>query len=71
MPVPPLRYGNRFFVAEEGEPEALQQSVGAIVFCLDRPEGCVRVPGLPDELYFLTLGASIAGTCILRCLNSR
>lgn len=29
--------------------------------CLGRPNGCVVVPGLPEEQYYFTLITSIAG----------
>ncbi|KAH7289406.1 hypothetical protein KP509_30G000100 [Ceratopteris richardii] len=58
------RYGNKFFVEQEGEGEALVSTVGAIRECLHRPEGCKNVPGLTSDLYFLTLATSIAGGCV-------
>ncbi|CAI5471269.1 unnamed protein product [Closterium sp. Yama58-4] len=58
------RYGNQFFVRQEGESEALTRSVDAIRTCLAEPNGCLKVPGLVDDLYFLTLGVSIAAGAV-------
>lgn len=58
------RYGNQFFVQQEGEGEALTSTVQAIQECLRRPEGCKNVPGLTDDLYYLTLVTSIVGGCV-------
>ncbi|CAI5937268.1 unnamed protein product [Closterium sp. NIES-65] len=58
------RYGNQFFVRQEGESEALTRSVDAIRTCLAEPNGCLKVPGLVDDLYFLTLGVSVAAGAV-------
>ncbi|CAI5477182.1 unnamed protein product [Closterium sp. Yama58-4] len=58
------RYGNQFFVRQEGESEALTRSVDAIRTCLTEPNGCLKVPGLVDDLYFLTLGVSVAAGAV-------
>ncbi|GJP40572.1 hypothetical protein CLOM_g236 [Closterium sp. NIES-68] len=58
------RYGNQFFVRQEGESEALTRSVDAIRTCLAKPDGCLKVPGLVDDLYFLTLGVSVAAGAV-------
>lgn len=58
------RYGNQFFVQQEGEGVALISSVNAIEECLRKPEGCKNVPGLTDDLYYLTLATSIVGGCV-------
>ncbi|KAI5074835.1 hypothetical protein GOP47_0010796 [Adiantum capillus-veneris] len=58
------RYGNQFFVQQEGEGAALTLTVKAIRECLQRPEGCKNVPGLTDDLYYLTLATSIVGGCV-------
>jgi hypothetical protein len=39
------RYGNQFFVRENGENAAVLQAVGALTQCLAAPEGC-KVSGL-------------------------
>lgn len=36
-------------------------TIDAIKQCIVREEGCNNVPGLTDDLYFLTLATSIAG----------
>lgn len=58
------RYGNQFFVSEEGYEAALLNTIDAIKQCIVREEGCNNVPGLTDDLYFLTLATSIAGGCV-------
>ncbi|MCO5608275.1 hypothetical protein L7F22_062481 [Adiantum nelumboides] len=58
------RYGNQFFVQQEGEGEALTRTVQAIRECLQRSEGCKNVPGLTNDLYYLTLATSIVGGCV-------
>lgn len=58
------RYGNQFYVQQEGEGAALMSTVQAIDECLRRPEGCKSVPGLTNDLYYLTLGTSFAGGCV-------
>lgn len=58
------RYGNQFYVQQEGEGVALMSTVQAIQECLSRPEGCKSVPGLTNDLYYLTLVTSIVGGCV-------
>ncbi|KAG2490356.1 hypothetical protein HYH03_011158 [Edaphochlamys debaryana] len=48
------RFGNMFFVRENGEQAAILQSTSALVGCLNKG-GCLVVPGLPEEQYYLTL----------------
>lgn len=45
----------------QGESAALQQAMSALTDCLERPDGCRVVPGLPIEQYYATLTCSIAG----------
>lgn len=45
----------------QGEAAALQGAVGALADCLERPDGCRVVPGLPIEQYYATLTCSVAG----------
>lgn len=59
------RFGNQFFVAQEGEARALLSATGVLNDCLTRPGGCRSVPGLTDDLYFLTLSTSIAAGCVV------
>ncbi|GMH42264.1 hypothetical protein BSKO_10183 [Bryopsis sp. KO-2023] len=59
------RYGNIFFVREEGELAAITSIVNAVEVCLEKPEGCQVVPGLPMNQYYFTLGTSIAGGIVL------
>jgi hypothetical protein len=58
------RFGNKFFVRDNGEDQAILQSLASIKTCLVQ-EGCSVVPGLPDEQWILTLICSIAGGLIL------
>ncbi|GFR45534.1 hypothetical protein Agub_g6927 [Astrephomene gubernaculifera] len=55
------RFGNLFYVREQGEATALLTSAGVLMDCLGRPGGCAVVPGLPEEQYYFTLATSIAG----------
>ena len=54
------RYGNQFFVRENGEDRAIIGALESIETCLRRG-GCVVVPGLPQEQWILTLITSIVG----------
>jgi TPM domain len=54
------RFGNQFFVAENGEDEAIIQTIQTLELCLRRG-GCNVVPGLPREQWVLTLVSSIVG----------
>ncbi|GBF92753.1 methanol dehydrogenase [Raphidocelis subcapitata] len=58
------RYGNLFFVRDNGESAAVQQATAALTQCLAAPEGCKVVPGLPSDQYFFTLAFSITGGLI-------
>ncbi|GBG75637.1 hypothetical protein CBR_g20266 [Chara braunii] len=58
------RFGNLFYVREEGEQRALLQAVDAIRDCLQREKGCRFVPGVTDDLYILTLATSIVGGAV-------
>lgn len=57
------RYGNLYFVREEGEDQSILQSLGSIKTCLSQG-GCRVVPGLPREQWILTLITSIVGGII-------
>lgn len=57
------RYGNLYFVREEGEDQAILQSLESIKTCL-RQGGCRVVPGLPREQWILTLVTSVLGGLI-------
>ena len=54
------RYGNQFFVRENGEDNSILQALESIELCL-RQQGCQVVPGLPQEQWILTLITSIVG----------
>ncbi|MER3493595.1 MAG: methanol dehydrogenase [Mastigocladus sp. ERB_26_2] len=54
------RFGNLYFVREEGEDGAIIQALESIETCL-RQGGCRVVPGLPREQWILTLISSIIG----------
>lgn len=58
------RFGNMFFVREEGEKEAVSRSVDVLQQCLQDVK-CVAVPGLESDLYFLTLAMSVAGGAVV------
>lgn len=57
------RYGNQFFVRDEGEDQAILSALNAVEICL-RQNGCRVVPGLPREQWVLTLVTSILGGVI-------
>ncbi len=54
------RYGNQFYVRENGEDQAIMSALNSIKACL-RQGGCQVVPGLPKEQWILTLVTSIVG----------
>jgi TPM domain len=54
------RYGNMYFVRDNGEDQSILQSLASIKTCL-RQGGCNVVPGLPREQWILTLISSIVG----------
>lgn len=57
------RFGNQFFVRDNGEDESILQTVQTLETCL-RQGGCQVVPGLPREQWILTLVTSIVGGVI-------
>lgn len=54
------RFGNLYFVRDEGEDQSIIQSIESIESCL-RQGGCRVVPGLPREQWILTLITSVIG----------
>ncbi len=54
------RFGNQFFVREQGEDQAILEALEAVKLCL-RQGGCAVVPGLPQEQWILTLITSVVG----------
>lgn len=57
------RFGNLYFVRENGENQAIVESLNTIESCL-RKGGCRVVPGLPREQWILTLITSVLGGVI-------
>lgn len=57
------RYGNQFFVRDNGEDSSIIQALQSIETCL-RQGGCNVVPGLPREQWILTLITSVLGGII-------
>ncbi|NET37296.1 MAG: TPM domain-containing protein [Cyanothece sp. SIO1E1] len=57
------RYGNQFFVRDNGEDGSILSALESIKTCLDRG-GCNVVPGLPQEQWILTLITSALGGVI-------
>jgi TPM domain len=57
------RFGNMYYVRENGEDSAIIDALAAVKTCLVRG-GCNVVPGLPQEQWLLTLVASIIGGVI-------
>ena len=58
------RFGNLYFVRENGENNAIVQALDTVKSCL-RQGGCNVVPGLPREQWILTLITSTVGGAIL------
>ena len=54
------RFGNQFFVRDNGEDGSILEALGSIKTCL-RQGGCLVVPGLPREQWILTLITSVVG----------
>lgn len=57
------RFGNQFFVRENGEDASILEALESIKSCL-RQGGCQVVPGLPREQWILTLITSVLGGVI-------
>ncbi|MGB8700168.1 MAG: TPM domain-containing protein, partial [Thermosynechococcaceae cyanobacterium] len=57
------RFGNQYFVRDNGEDQSILQSLTAVETCLRRG-GCGVVPGLPQEQWILTLITSVVGGII-------
>ncbi len=58
------RYGNRYYVRDNGEDGAILDSLHAVKGCL-AIGGCQVVPGLPREQWLLTLSTSILGGVVV------
>jgi energy-converting hydrogenase Eha subunit A len=54
------RFGNQFFVRENGEDASILEALDSIKTCI-RQGGCQVVPGLPREQWILTLITSVIG----------
>ena len=54
------RFGNQYFVKDNGEDGAVLSAINAVKICLNKG-GCNVVPGLPNEQYIWTLCTSILG----------
>ncbi len=57
------RFGNLFFVREQGEDQAILKAMETVKNCLSQG-GCRVVPGLPREQWILTLITSVIGGVI-------
>ena len=57
------RYGNQFYVRDNGEDGAIIDAISSVKTCLEKG-GCEIVPGLPKEQWILTLSTSILGGLI-------
>ena len=58
------RFGNMYYIRENGENNAIVEALESVKGCLLR-DGCNSVPGLSQELWILTLISSIVGGVIL------
>ncbi|MDX2254406.1 MAG: TPM domain-containing protein [Pseudanabaenaceae cyanobacterium bins.39] len=54
------RYGNQFYVREQGYDQSILSAIDAVTTCLAQ-DGCAVVPGIPQEQWILTLITSIVG----------
>lgn len=54
------RFGNMYFIRDNGENKAISQALDTVKSCLVQG-GCAVVPGLPREQWILTLVTSIVG----------
>lgn len=57
------RFGNQFYVRDNGEDSAILDSISTLDGCL-RKGGCSVVPGLPQEQWIFTLITSVLGGVI-------
>lgn len=57
------RFGNQFFVRDNGEDQAILSAIDSLKLCLGQG-GCRVVPGLPREQWILTLITSIVGGAV-------
>lgn len=57
------RFGNQFYVRENGEDRSVLDSIASLDGCL-RQGGCSVVPGLPQEQWIFTLISSVLGGVI-------
>ncbi|KAJ8905739.1 hypothetical protein NDN08_002244 [Rhodosorus marinus] len=48
------RYGNMFYVKDNGADRAILGAIGDIKTCMMRPEGCVQVPGYSRDQFALS-----------------
>jgi hypothetical protein len=53
------RYGNMFYVRDNGADDAVLSATRTLVTCLRRVGGCAAVPGVPSEGAWLTLSPSV------------
>ena len=54
------RYGNQFYVRDQGHDQSILAAIDAVQTCLEQ-DGCRVVPGLPQEQWILTLLTSLVG----------
>ena len=57
------RFGNMYYVRENGENNAIADALSTVKQCLIN-DGCLVVPGLPQEQWILTLITSVIGGVI-------
>ena len=53
------RFGNIYYVRENGENRAITQALETVKGCLVKENGCLVVPGLPNEQWIFTLITSM------------
>ena len=57
------RFGNQFYVRDNGEDQSVLDAISSVKTCLDKG-GCEVVPGLPREQWIWTLLTSLLGGLI-------
>ncbi len=57
------RFGNQYFVRDNGEDQSILKALESVEICLQR-DGCNVVPGISNEQWIMTLLASMLGGVI-------
>lgn len=63
------RFGNQFYVRDNGESAAVMAALDALLGCLEKEDGCLVVPGLSADEYYFTLATSVFGGFVFGFAN--